>query len=454
MQHNEFVDIAAETGIIMSAIAHPDFLEHSTFLTDGMFVLKEHSALYWAITDLYFKDRIYNLDETNIQSKLNSNKKCLKALQSIGWYDQESESADITEFMSLAAPTIRTTVDEYQLLVHRVLSLAYHRKTLSQLELSISHIKNGPEEDMAVTHNYIMSGLDQIMDSYILSKDTIRFSDKIDDLWSEIEKARENNGRTGYSWPWESLNKYCTIDNGELYLFNGRMKHGKSSVMLNIFTHLLKQKIPVCYFDTEMSDSLFYRRILANLTGIPIQQILSGSINYDQSQRLAKANNWLKKQQYDHIYEPQFTNEKIITHARKAQRDLGMRVLIYDYIKDDSTSDSSKIYNLLGQKTNLLKNDIAGNLNIPVISGVQLNRNNMVADSDKIERYATFSSYWSRKTPEEIATDGEDCGNCKLYIPVNRSGSGMVQDDYIDFMFYHSKMRIKEAKQHAELNLM
>ena len=46
--------------------------------------------------------------------------------------------------------------------------------------------------------------------------------------------------------------------------------------------------------------------------------------------------------------------------------------------------------------------------------------------------------------------DGEECGNYRLNISLNRLGEQMDDSEYIDFVFDGSKMRIDETeKQHA-----
>ena len=126
---------------------------------------------------------------------------------------------------------------------------------------------------------------------------------------------------------------------------------------------------------------------------------------------------------------------------------MNLQFVVYDYFKSSQT-DSSAQYNDLGAKCDFLKNKIAGELDLAVLAGAQLNRNDEVADSDKLERYASVSAKWRKKSSEEIANDGKDSGNYALSITLNRLGEQMFEDEYIDFKFLGSKMRIEEAKQH------
>ena len=128
---------------------------------------------------------------------------------------------------------------------------------------------------------------------------------------------------------------------------------------------------------------------------------------------------------------------------------MNLQFVIYDYFKS-AESDSSAQYNDLGTKCDFMKNKIAGDLDLAVLAGAQLNRNDEVADSDKLERYASVSAKWRKKTSEEIINDGKDCGNYAFNVKLNRLGEGMFDDEYIDFNFDGAVMRIDEAKQHTE----
>ena len=106
---------------------------------------------------------------------------------------------------------------------------------------------------------------------------------------------------------------------------------------------------------------------------------------------------------------------------------------------------------MLGAKCDFLKNNIAGELDIPVLAACQLNRNGEVADSMKINRYLSVGIKWEYKTQEMIAKDGMQCGNAFAKIYVNRLGRQMDEsddDDYIDFVFSGDTMTIVEAEQH------
>jgi hypothetical protein len=158
-------------------------------------------------------------------------------------------------------------------------------------------------------------------------------------------------------------------------------------------------------------------------------------------------NDWVKKQPFVHIYTPTTTDEEIYAIHKILKYKMGLEFSIFDYIKSNILSTSEN-YNALGAKCDFLKNNVAGDLNIAILAGAQLNRNNQVADSDKLERYVSASMLWRDKTAEEIQRDGLDCGNFALTVDLNRLGEQMSDEEFIDFKFDGNRMRIEEAKKH------
>ena len=102
-----------------------------------------------------------------------------------------------------------------------------------------------------------------------------------------------------------------------------------------------------------------------------------------------------------------------------------------------------KEYQILGDVTTKLK-DLAGQLNIPALTAVQLNRDNDVADSDRIARYADVICFWSGRDTEEMKTGGAECGSHKLVIKDTRRG-GATSKEGIGYMFFKENLKIREV---------
>ena len=95
---------------------------------------------------------------------------------------------------------------------------------------------------------------------------------------------------------------------------------------------------------------------------------------------------------------------------------------------------------------NFLKNNVAGKLNIAVLAGGQMSpRETRLADSDKLNRYASVVAYWMKKTLEERDNDKSD-GTHKIFIEYNRLGSQFEEYQYIDMFFDGDHATIKQMK--------
>ena len=113
---------------------------------------------------------------------------------------------------------------------------------------------------------------------------------------------------------------------------------------------------------------------------------------------------------------------------------------MFDYIKLPSSGGhvGEKEYQALGYLTSTLK-DIAGTLQIPVVSAVQLNRGavkaeeideSMIAGSDRILQLANRVCFLRWKTEEERALSA---GNQRFKIAFQRGGASNLDEIDIDF---------------------
>lgn len=433
-------DIQAEAGVIATLMYRPDFILHSDYLEAGYFYNKDNGCFYWAIQQLY-RSGIDNIDAFNISNMLSSNTAVKKTLDA---YNLPS----LQEYIIMCKDIARGTLEEYQMLVNKVLELAYKRD-LYKKTLQIQNDCFNKDIPLKILNKNTYSGIHGLSEKYIIGNDIKTFGEKDDSLWKEIEDRRTDSGLYGIPSKIFLLSDYLTYEPSELILISARMKMGKSALMMNEAIHKLKNGIPTIYLDTEMKDRLFYERMLANLTGIEINRIKRGQYSKEEADLLLRIRAWIKKQPFVHEYKPSFTNEKIYDICKIQKYKIGAEFVIYDYIKGN-TSNSSELSNELGAKCDFLKNNVAGELDLALLSAAQLGRGDQVADSDKLERYCSANIWWRSKTDEELARDGKECGNYALNIKVNRLGEGMDETEYIDCKFDKARMRIEQAdKQHV-----
>lgn len=255
---------------------------------------------------------------------------------------------------------------------------------------------------------------------------------------------------------WEMYDKTTNgAQPGDLIIVVAPSKTGKSVTLTNWATKIsIQDRLPTLYIDTEMNSREQEDRILANLTGIPHSEIVSGMYVMDtysgtateKLRKLKEARDALGLGNYYHIYMPQFTIEKVGALARKFQMQFGIVALFFDYIKIPSNNANfhdAQEYQKLGFFTSGLK-DLAGMLKIPIFSAAQTNRNNGgkgnvdpseadIGGSHRILHLASKLMFLYNKSDEQIAKHGDINGNQQLFIKFQRNGASDC--DPINIMF-------------------
>lgn len=445
MDIQEISDIQSESGIIGTLIYHPEYILHSDFLKPNYFVGKENGSIYWAIQELY-REGITNIDAYNLSNKLHSNKGVEKTLE-------KYNIPNVEEFIELYKETARDSIEEYKVLAQNVTSLSFKRsmiKTLNQVE-KLCFDKSCSLDRLS---NDVYEKLDNLTQQYITTTEIQTLGEQIDGIWQEIESRRSEDGGYGIPSKYNIFNEYFTYEPSELVVVQAKYKRGKSILLMNEVVHKLKNGVPTLVIDTEMRTRLYTERLISHITGIEIRRVKNGQYSPEEEQKIKDCISWLKEQPFVHIYDPDITNEKIYSYCKMLKYKMGLTFFVFDYIKSNETSTSDN-YNILGAKCDFLKNRIAGDLELAVLSACQLNRQGEVADSDKINRYLTVGIKWGIKPEERLVKDGKECGNAYAKIYPNRIGEQMAEDDeedYLDFYFDGKTMSIYEVEQHERTN--
>lgn len=248
-------------------------------------------------------------------------------------------------------------------------------------------------------------------------------------------------------------------------LIAARPKTGKSVFAANVSTHVAgKLDIPVLYLDTEMSIEDQMNRVLANLSSVEINKIATGKFAdiLATKEKVERGAEHLKNIPYHYVSIAGQPFENILNIAKRwIYQHVGFDengrtkdcLIIYDYLKLMSSSGisaSMQEYQVLGfQITNL--HNFCVKYDIPCLAFVQLNRENEVAQSDRLVWLCTSFSKFERKSDEEIGDDGDENGNRKLTVSVARHGAGMDDGDYINMKMNGAFARLKEGLTRNEL---
>lgn len=437
----ELSDIQSESGVIGTLIYHPEFIAHTDYLKPNYFYGQENACIYWAIQELCHEG-IDNIDAYNISNKIHSHKGVQKALDK---YNLPS----VQEWVELYKSTARHTLKEYKMLAETITTYAYKRD-LIKVSNQINKECFDKTLSLEQVGNKAYGHLDDLTQKYITTTEIHTLGEDIDDIWNEIVQRRTEDGLYGIPSKFKSFSEYFTYEPGELIMLQAKYKQGKSAFLMNEVVHKLKNGVPVLVVDREMPTRLYAERLISHLSGVSVKRVKNGDYSEEDGIKIMKCCEWLKKQPFVHRYEPNLSFDSLYSLCKMLQNKIGLGFLVYDYLKSNETSSSDN-YNVLGAKCDFLKNNIAGELDIPVLSACQLNRGDEVADSIKINMYTSVAIKWGHKTQEMIAKDGIQSGNMYAKIYVNRLGKQMDENDdneYIDFKFSGDTMTIVEAEQH------
>ena len=420
-------------------------------ITEDMFLIEANKYIYMAINYLFHKRQ----DPTPYAiMEVMSNNKMRKAVEDFG-------GADYLEVLS----TARANVNNLDIFCQK-LKQAYTRYRLCEIcdetksfvltdkaeVLNPSEILGQHESQLADLSNDVQ----QTKEIYKMGEDTERI----------LEERMENpNTVPGLEVGWSKFDYYTNGGQpGDLIMLCARAKTGKSTTLTNWATKLaIEDKIPILYFDTEMSPREQEDRILSILSGVPHKEIVSGMYCLDtefgkaedKKLRIREAVKKLREGNYYHIYLPNFTIEKVNAIAKKFKIQNNIQAVFFDYLKFPSSQvanlKSVQEWQMLGYIASGLK-DLAGTLGVPVYSGCQENRSNLDSDkkdernvggSDRILQLASKLVFLSNKSDDQIMKEAGLLGNQKLYIAYQRNGESDCP--IIDIQFNRSTLTQKEV---------
>ena len=259
---------------------------------------------------------------------------------------------------------------------------------------------------------------------YQVSKDVYKLGDGIGDRLKD--KLLNPQSIIGLKTGWKGFDKASLgLVDGELTIVGARSKVGKSTVLLNWCKKIsVEDEVPVLYIDTEMYKEEQEDKLLSMLSGVTHSEVRNGMFGKDtingtarsKIEKVQKASKKLAGSPFYHVYLPSFTLEKVQALARKYQLEYGVKLIVFDYIKLPSSNSNlgDKEYQALGYLTSGLK-DLAGQLQIPIVSAVQLNRSavgtddfneSMIAGSDRILFLANRICFLRRSSEEEYSYSG------------------------------------------------
>lgn len=435
-------DDMAESGVVGSVLSQPTIIMQSEMLKPAMFYNNDLGTLYQIMYDVVEIDGIDKIDDFTIVSRIEENDKYKRAFKD---YDTKG----IRQLISKLGKVGTDNLSEYLKRCETVLTYDFKRKSNIKLKKLAEIMVSKTDKDINELNLYMQDEIMNLSENYLVDSEIKLIKDVIEDAWLEIQERRDGGSGVGFLSKFKTINEFFSYEKSELVIVCGRPKAGKSIFFMNEVLHKLQQGVPCAVFDTEMPTRQWIERFLSWYSGVSVTNIKNGIYTDAQEEKIIEGKEWLKGENFAHIYNPEWTFEEIYTTAKILQRKIGLEFLVFDYIKASNTT-SLKIqeHSFLGDMTNFLKNMVGGKLNIAVVAGAQMSpHENRVADSDKINRYASVIAYWKKKPLEEMTDKG---GTHKFFIDYNRLGRQFEEDEYIDMYFDGDHCTIKQAKDSVQ----
>ncbi len=243
---------------------------------------------------------------------------------------------------------------------------------------------------------------------------------------------------------------------------------------LNIGLHIAgKLDIPVLIVDTEMAREDQMNRTLANLSGVPTNDIGTGRFASDPTSKesVLQCSEAFKEIPYHFINVSGVTFEESLSIIKRwimqnvPIGDDGKRtdcLIIYDYLKLVSSKDLNanlQEYQALGFNITNLYN-LTVKYDVPCLSFVQSNReginkedSSVVSGGDRQVWLCTSLTLLKKKSALEVGEDGPEHGSRKMVPILSRHGEEYEdQGEYINLNFDGSRARFKEGLTRSEAN--
>jgi len=414
------------------------------------FLVPGHKYIFMAMMYLYSK----KIKPTPMAiMEVLSNDKAKKAIEELGGL----------EYLTILEES-NVSPDNLNIFIEKI-KQSYTRKMLLNISESVSDFVLSDKAEVLNPFELISFAEKQLNNLSINSTTTNEIY-KMGDNTEEVlkERAKTPAQVPGLEVGWSKFDKLTGGGQaGDLIAVCAPSKVGKSVTLTNWATKIgIKDKIPIVYFDTEMNEREQEDRILANLTGIPQSEIISGMYVLDTVNgkaeekiiKLKKAREELQEGQYYHVYMPHFTTEKLTALAKKFSLQYGIKAIFFDYLKIPSSQadfKSMQEYQALGFLTSALK-DLAGILRIPVFTACQTNRNDLntknpdasnIGGSYRILQLVSKLIFLINKTDEQIAKEGFQNGNQQIIIKYQRNAQSDC--DPINIMFDKPILRQTEV---------
>lgn len=390
----------------------------------------QHGAIYDAIISLY--DRRKPVDLITVVEQLKTNGRL--------------EQAGGMEYLALLVDKVSTTANaEYHATIIRD---HYTKRRLVGIAAKISDSAFDDTQELQAILDSAESSIFSISQEHT-KQDFTPIKDTLSESFERLDDLHRNKGKLrGVPTGYKSLDgKLAGFQDSNLIILAARPGVGKTSFALNIAEFIAThEQLPVGMFSLEMSRAELVDRLLVGQANIDAWRLKTGRLEEDDFDRIAQAMGELADAPLYIDDTPGINIMELRTKARRLQLEVGIKLLIVDYLQLITTS--GKADNRVVEVSQISQNlkNLARELKIPVIALAQLNRQveargdgrPMLADlreSGAIEQDADIVMFLYHE-------DKDDKEHIKLDIAKHRNGA----TGSIDLMFRPDRVKFYEVE--------
>lgn len=433
--------IQIEKRAIGGLLNHPDVLPIvDVFMADNCFYDNTHETIFSVMRKIFNSGQ--RIDKIFVAQRI----------KDLGVKLQEGiDIFEYLEALTFSQITDKATIKACQELV----SLRIKRELIESAQAEIDYVHNAKDQ----TVDKIVSGVDAIHNSNI-NKFTLTEQPK--NLFENIEQEIEDIGanpveENGFKTPFPEFNRlYGGLIPGEIYSVVARPGQSKSTFISYLCFECSKISnfnIKVLILDTEMESKLVKHRMAAALSGVPLWYVQTGNWrkNPEMTEKMRRILPEMNKYKMDHLHVANKSVDEVCSIVRRwYYNEVGRgnkAIVAYDYIKltGEKLDKNWAEHQALGEKINRLK-EICVEIGVPLVTAMQMNRSgenhnkhskdvtddsSAIAQTDRLQWFASFVAIFRRKTLDEIATDGIERGTHAL-IPLKARTQGIGAMGHLD----------------------
>lgn len=299
----------------------------------------------------------------------------------------------------------------------------------------------------------------QIQQSKVRGTGLIMIQDMMNDYIVSFEEQAHPALPTGFTGIDDILSG--GMRPGELIIIAGRPASGKTSLAMNIAEYVVLQlKKRALVFSLEMSQDQLLTRLVSAMTGIDGRKLLARKLEEMEFIKLSAAMTLLADAKLKIDFTPKIKPSELRARARReARENKDLALIVIDYIGlmgADDKHNGNKV-NELAELSAALKS-LAKELNVPVLTLAQLNRNSVNRVGDKRPMMSDLRDSGALEQDADVVMliyrdevynkNSNNKGIAEIIIDKNRSGcTGVVELGFegTNTRFYNDKTRSLSA---------